>query len=157
IESVEVEIDLSLPGLSDGDAARIWGRRLAEAINDTVSKARIWPASGKGPVRGPARRDPKKPAADPKSAPGEGLGDWGGVGKPGKIFTNRSEKPFVDKPTRESVPVHNEWPLADFKSYEPDPDAVMELDRVIRIELATGTAVLVRSRARSWFFADRLP
>src|SRR5207247_760908 len=55
IESVEVELDLSLAGLSDREAARIWGRGLAAAVNDTVSKARIWPAPARVLARGPAR------------------------------------------------------------------------------------------------------
>ena len=107
-----------------------------------------------------SRRD--DPAAKGGKAAGGGapvdrLGDWVGAGETGKIFRNDAFETYVDKGSNETVEVRTDWTLAEFKSYELKTDAVLEVKRTIKIRLATGTSVLIRSRARTWFFAERLP
>lgn len=90
-------------------------------------------------------------------APADALGDWVGAGEAGKIFRNDTFETYVDPAGNEVVEVRTNWTLAEFASYELKTDAVMEATRTIKIRLATGSSVLIRSRARTWFFADQLP
>jgi hypothetical protein len=97
------------------------------------------------------------PAAPAGGAAASGLGDWVGAGKAGEVFQNATTEVFVDGATKDALELQTRWALAEFQSYELGTDAVMEVERTIHIRLARGSWILVRSRARAWFHADRLP
>jgi hypothetical protein len=101
-------------------------------------------------------RNKPKPVNAPVPQTG-GLGDWVGAGKAGKIFQNATTETFVDGGVKDSLEIRTHWTLAEFESYELETDAVMEAERTIHIQLARGSSILIRSRARSWFHADQLP
>ncbi|HWO22816.1 MAG TPA: hypothetical protein VNO30_28850 [Kofleriaceae bacterium] len=98
------------------------------------------------------RSPPKQSAPAPR---GHGLSDWAGAGKTGKIFQHAATEAFAG--TQGSFEIRARWTLAEFASYELGTDAVMEVKRTIHVRLAGGAAILVESRARSWFHADQLP
>ncbi|HWO26429.1 MAG TPA: hypothetical protein VNO30_47200, partial [Kofleriaceae bacterium] len=107
-------------------------------------------------ARSAAPPSPPKQANAPAPR-AHGLGDWVGAGKAGKIFQNPTTEAFVDSGTQDSLELRTRWTLAEFASHELGTDAVMEVRRTIHVQLARGAAILVESRARSWFYADRLP
>jgi Domain of unknown function (DUF4157) len=138
--------------------------REAEEVADRIGtqRAALQAAPQPAPtIRAPAlptlylaRSPPKQNAPIPK---GGGLGDWAGAGKAGQIFQHATTEAFVDRGTRDSLEIRTRWTLAEFQSYELGTDAVMEVRRTIRVQLARGASILVESRARSWFHADQLP
>jgi hypothetical protein len=112
-------------------------------------------AGGPGPSLHLDRDEPKQ-----ANAPGPGtggLGAWVGAGKAGQVFQNATTEAFVDGATKDALELRTDWTLAEFQSYELGTDAVMEVERTLHIRLARGSSILVKSRARAWFHADRLP
>jgi hypothetical protein len=96
-------------------------------------------------------RDPPKQGSGPAPGAGAGaLGDWVGAGKAGKVFQNATAEAFADGATNDALEIRTDWTLAEFASYELGTDAVMEVERTIHIQLARGSSILVRSRARAW-------
>jgi hypothetical protein len=84
--------------------------------------------------------------------------EWAGVGETGKIFQTESHERYVDPGWgNETVDVSTEWTLAEFKSCELYTDAVLEVTRTIKMRTADGVSILIRSRGRTFFFADKLP
>jgi hypothetical protein len=90
------------------------------------------------------------PAAHPGEAPGF---EWAGAGKLGKAFHNTTNETFVDPVLKESCETEARWSVAEFDSYEFKTNMALELDRRIKIQLATGT-VLIKSVVRTWYHAD---
>ena len=83
---------------------------------------------------------------------------WAGVGETGKVFETQTHEVFVDGGYgNESVEISTEWVMAEFKSYELGTDAVLEVTRTIKMRDAHNQSVLIRSRGRTFFFADQLP
>lgn len=83
--------------------------------------------------------------------------EWAGVGETGKVFETSSHDTFVDPAWKESVEISTDWTMAEFKSYEFKTDAVLEVARTIKMRDALGQSILIRSRGRTFFFADKLP
>lgn len=84
--------------------------------------------------------------------------EWAGAGETGKVFQTDSHESYVDPGYgNETVEVSSEWTLAEFKSYELCTDAVLEVTRTIKMRTANNVSILIRSRGRTFFFADKLP
>jgi hypothetical protein len=83
--------------------------------------------------------------------------EWAGVGEAGKVFQTSSHENFVDLAWKETVEVSTDWTMAEFKSHELGTDAVLEVSRTIKMRDAHNQSILIRSRGRTFFFADKLP
>jgi Domain of unknown function (DUF4157) len=148
-------IEISSPGEAlereaEEVAARLLGTRRA-ALQPAPRPAPAIPTPAV-PTLYLDRSPPKQNAPAPRT---HALGSWAGAGKAGKLFQHATTEAFVD--TQGSFELRTRWTLAEFASYELGTDAVMEVRRTIRVQLARGAAILVESRARSWFHADQLP
>jgi len=112
------------------------------------------PRSGHGNTK----QKPTAPKADDTQKAGEApLGTWAGAGVLGRIFQNDTAETFVDAATGDTVAVRTDWVLAEFESFELKTNTVMAVERGIHIRLARGVSLAIKSRARAWFQADRLP
>jgi Domain of unknown function (DUF4157) len=150
-------IEVSSPGEAlereaEEVAARLGIQRAALQASPRPAPAISTPAL---PTLYLARNPPKSPNAPAPRA--HAVDSWAGAGKSGKLFQHAATEAFVDRGTRDSLEIRTRWTLAEFRSYELGTDAVMEVRRTIRVQLARGASILVESRARSWFHADQLP
>lgn len=85
------------------------------------------------------------------------LGAWAGAGVTGQIFQHEAIDGFVDGATGDTARVRTDWTLAEHASFELQTSALLAIERTIHVRLARGVTVVVKSRTRAWFHADRLP
>ena len=106
---------------------------------------------------GPTRQKPSSPKADGAEGAEAALGTWAGAGVSSHIFQNDTAEAFVDAATGATVEIRTAWMLAEHESFELKTNALMAIEREIHIRLARGVSLAIKSRARAWFHADRLP